>query len=140
MREQQELLWWVVSGYSLTAGCQLRDVPNDAAPCVIARDLARISAAPPGPVAADAFLAHGLRQVSDIELDQTSVATAASATRAAGFARAFPVVPDAIADLLPVLSTLQSGDASDHAPTDGREARVLARQTYNEILLTTYEY
>jgi hypothetical protein len=115
-------------------------VPSDAAPCVIALDLARIATRPPGPVALDAFISHGLRQVSKRAPKAIAVFAVAQATTNAGLAPQFPELTDSDADFLPVLRAVHTGEGSEIAITQARDAAAIAKQTYYEILLQTYDF
>jgi hypothetical protein len=137
LREQMDLLWWLVSTHSMTAERPWAEVPAAAAPCVAARDLANIVARPPGPPAIDAFLGHAVRE-SGGEPPKLSVGAASKATRELELATHFPDPVESITDFLPVLAAIH-GQKSQTPASKRRTAIALARQTYDEILLTGHE-
>lgn len=138
LREQMELLWWTTSGYSLTAGRMISQLPADAAPCVAARDMARIAPRAPGPIAADALLAGALRHIRGAESPFTTVTIAARATRDIGAADEFPEVKDFLADFLPVLSAIK--ETNSELDDQSRSSLLISRQTYDELLMTNNEF
>jgi GTPase-associated system helical domain len=137
LREQMELLWWLVSNHSLTAARAWSEVPAAAAPCVAGLDLGSIVARPPGPRAVNSFLGHALRQSAGEE-PKSSVGAASKAIGELELAKHFPEPLEEIADFFPVLAVIH-GQKSQAPTSKRRTALALARQTYDEVLLTRHD-
>ena len=146
LREEVDILWWLFGEYSFTADARFKSLNKNAAPLVLARELADRTRLVPGPPAAGAFTAKALslagaskKTTIHVLVDETPLE----------WRRTAPPPPTGAADFTPILDSVRrsietDGDtawaaaAAKVVPLDlelEREPSALATQAYAECLL-----